>query len=131
MYSYKLNRRLELLDELPPLTESYPTMTVLEGNPVQSGRIDYLKCSDTVMAGEWCCTRGRFRLSYPFAEMATILDGRIIVTDEIGISVALERGDSFFVGQGETVEWEIIEDMRKSHFTFIDEAVPVVTAATG
>ena len=131
MHSYKLNRKLELLDELPPLTESYPTMTILEGNPVQSGRVDYLKCSDTVIAGEWCCTRGRFRLRYPFAEMATILDGRIIVTDESGISVALERGDSFFVGQGETVEWEIIEDMRKSHFTFINESVPVVTAATG
>ncbi len=131
MQTYKLNRKLELLDKLPPLTESYPTITVLEGNPVQSGRFDYSKCSDTVIAGEWCCTRGRFRLLYPFAEMATILDGRIIVTDESGISITLERGDSFFVGQGETAEWEIIEDMRKSYFLFIDESAPVIMAATG
>jgi uncharacterized cupin superfamily protein len=63
--------------------------------------------------------------------MSTILDGRIIVTDESGTSVTLAQGDSFFVGQGETVEWEIIEDMRKSHFTFFDLSVAVPAAATG
>ncbi len=128
MHIYKLNRSLELLEPLPALEISYPTITILDGNPKQSGRIDYSKCNGNVIAGEWCCTRGRLRLLYPFAEMATILDGRIIVTDEKNESQTLERGDSFFVGQGETVVWEIVEDMRKSYFVCIDAQEAIAAA---
>lgn len=112
------------LEPLPPLTESYPTMEILAGDPRQSGRLDVAGEDGSLYAGVWECTRGSFRVTYPFTELATILAGHIVVTDDTGGRHELRVGDSWLVRQGETVTWEIVEDMRKSYFLFIEAEVP-------
>lgn len=124
MEVYRPNGTEQRLEELPPLTESYPTMEILAGDPRQSGRADVVADDGNVYAGVWECTKGSFRIEYPFTELATILAGQIVVTHENGERHELGVGDSFLVHQGETVTWEVVEDMRKSYFLFVQAAVP-------
>ena len=124
MEVYRPNGAVEGLEPLPPLVESYPKMEILAGDPRQSGRLDVASDDGTVYAGVWECTKGSFRIEYPFTELATILAGRIVVTHETGERHELSAGDSFLVHQGETVTWDVVEDMRKSYFLIVASAVP-------
>jgi uncharacterized cupin superfamily protein len=78
---------------------------VLEGNPMLYGRIDYSK--DGVMAGIFKATKGKIRVTFPFTEHATILEGSVTITDESGQSHTFRAGDSYFVRQGQVVIWEV------------------------
>jgi uncharacterized protein len=123
MHVYRPAAPEEGLEPLPPLPESYPTIEILSGNPQQRGRLDVSDQEGALFAGVWECTRGSFRYQYTFTELATILTGRIAVTDSDGARHELVAGDSFLVRQGETVTWEILEDMRKSYFLFAEVGV--------
>ena len=129
MHVYRSAAQEQGMEALPPLSESYPTMEILSGDPRQSGRIDVSGEDDALFAGVWECTKGSFRFTYTFTELATILAGRIAVTDAEGARHELAVGDSFLVEQGETVTWEILEDMRKSYFLFAEAGVPAGSAA--
>jgi uncharacterized cupin superfamily protein len=129
MYVYCQAAHEQGLDQLPPLTESYPTMEILSGDPRQSGRVDVSDQDGALSGGVWECTRGSFRFTYTFTELATLLEGRIAVTDADGVRHELAAGDSFLVRQGETVTWEILEDMRKTYFLFAEADVPAGSVA--
>jgi uncharacterized cupin superfamily protein len=62
--------------------------------------------------GVWGVERGEFELAYQASEFATILDGRVIVSQG-GKSAELKAGDTFFVPKGETVQWKVLEDVKK------------------
>jgi len=130
MFDYALSVKQDGFGPLPPLEESYPTMTVVQGDPQQSGRVDLASEENGIFAGVWECTAGSFDIVYSFNELATILAGHIIVTDADGARHEFKAGDSFLAVQGERVNWEIVEDMRKSYFLWIDpdNAVPAVRA---
>jgi uncharacterized cupin superfamily protein len=130
MHVYQLAAQEQGIEALPPLSESYPTMEILSGDPRQSGRLDVSGEDGALYAGVWECTRGSFRFTYTFTELATILTGRIAVTDAQGTRHELGVGDSFLVRQGETVTWEILEDMRKSYFLFAEAEVPAGSAVS-
>lgn len=123
MYVYRPAAPEQGLEPLPPLSESYPTIEILSGDPRQSGRVDVSDQEGALFAGVWECTQGSFRYEYTFTELATILKGSIAVTDSGGVRHELGVGDSFLVRQGETVTWEVLEDMRKSYFLFAEVAV--------
>ena len=69
--------------------------------------------------GTWECTPGKLKLTYPFSELCTILQGRVTVTDGEGKQDTFGPGDSFFVAQGEESTWEVHETVRKSFFLHI------------
>ena len=75
-----------------------------------------------LMSGVWECTPGKFEISYPWGELATLLKGRITVTDSDGRAVTYEPGDSFFVAQGQRVTWEVHEPTRKCFFIHVAKA---------
>jgi hypothetical protein len=75
-------------------------------------------------AGLFESTQGRFRFTYPFSELATLLEGELEITDESGNSVTYKGGDgcSWFIRKGETVIWHVkTETVRKSFlYTTVD-----------
>ena len=129
MYSYNAEKTESDLDPLPAFVDQYDDVTILEGNPEQSGRVDFHTAEGSVLAGVWECTRGKFEITYPFSEIATILNGTIVVTDSAGVATTLTQGDSFFIAQGERVTWEVVEDMRKSFFLHTEQQESARAAA--
>lgn len=67
------------------------------------------------LAGIWTCTPGTMRLTdYPFNEMATIITGRIIVTDaESGSIQEFGPGDGFAIRKGFRGSWHMPEAVHK------------------
>lgn len=125
MHAYPLSVTQDGLEQLPPLEESYLSMTVVRGDPKQSGRVDLEAGASGIYSGVWECTEGSFDVIYPFHEIATILSGHLIVTDSEGTRHDFRAGDSFLAVQGEQVNWDVVEDVRKSYFLWIDPANPV------
>jgi uncharacterized cupin superfamily protein len=73
--------------------------------------------TDPVSAGYFGLTRGTFRMTYPFNEQATVVQGSVKLTDvAAGTSVTYNVGDSWFVTQGTEVLWEIQSDFFVKHF---------------
>lgn len=69
-------------------------------------------------------TKGRFSFTYPFSELATLIEGEVEITDESGNSVTYKGGDgcSWFISKGETVIWNVkSERARKSFFSAITD----------
>ena len=117
MHTYKLSVDQTGLESWSDLEED--GIEILEGNPKQSGRIDWGSAEGPLTAGTFECTPGKFRVTYPFSELSTILQGRVTVTDGEGKQETFGPGDSFFVVQGEDVTWEIHETVRKTFFLHI------------
>jgi uncharacterized protein len=73
--------------------------------------------TDPVSAGYFGVTRGTFRMTYPFNEQATVVQGSVKLTDvAAGTSVTYNVGDSWFVTQGTEVLWELQSDFFVKHF---------------
>ena len=67
------------------------------------------------LAGVWTCTPGVMKLThYPFNVMATIIEGRIIVTDEdSGVVQEFGPGDGFAIRKGFRGTWRMPERVHK------------------
>jgi hypothetical protein len=65
----------------------------------------------TVIA--WSCTKGRFRWRYHVGEMAHILSGEVIITDQSGGERRLGPGDTAFFPAGNSSVWQVIREVRK------------------
>lgn len=88
---------------------------VLSGNPRISARVDFQ--DGTMTAGVFEATTGTVEIHFPFTEHATILEGRVTITDETGKSHTYGPGDSYLIRQGQVVRWEVAgERVRKSFF---------------
>jgi uncharacterized cupin superfamily protein len=73
--------------------------------------------TDPVSAGYFGVTHGTFRMTYPFNEQATVVQGSVKLTDvAAGTSVTYNVGDSWFATQGTEVLWEIQSDFFIKHF---------------
>ncbi len=129
MHVYRQRSREKAIEAYGSLEESCPGLVVLEGKPRQSGREDFASPDGTFSAGLWECTKGRFRITYPMDEIATLLKGKLVITDEKGRKTTLQAGDSFFVAKGETLIWEIVEPVRKSYFLYMSPAKAAKAAA--
>ena len=105
--------------------ESWPDfevegVEVLEGNPKQTGRIDWGDAEGPMATGVWECTPGKVRLVNPFSEFCTVIVGQVTVTDGDGKQTTFGPGDSFFIAQGETSTWDIHETFQKIFFFHVD-----------
>lgn len=88
---------------------------VLEGTPKISGRIDFQENGMT--AGIFEATTGKVEITMPFTEHATIIEGKVTITDEAGNSHTYKPGDSYFIKQGQIIIWDVKDKrVRKSFF---------------
>ncbi|MGI9294103.1 MAG: cupin domain-containing protein [Pseudomonadales bacterium] len=93
--------------------------TLSENDITFSAHCDFGSVDEPMSAGLFEATKGRFSITYPFSELATLVDGEIQLTDESGNSVTYKGGDgcSWFVRKGETIIWDVkTETARKSFF---------------
>lgn len=118
MQAYKLSSNQTGVELWPGIAEEGDE--VLEGNPQQSGRVDWGNIQGPLAVGIWECTVGKFRGTYPSSELCVIRKGRVTITDDNGMQTTFGPGDSFFVAQGETVTWEIHEAIQKCFFIHAD-----------
>lgn len=67
------------------------------------------------LAGVWTCTPGTMKLTdYPFNEMATIISGRIEITDEdSGSTQVFGPGDGLAIRKGFRGTWHMPERVHK------------------
>jgi hypothetical protein len=73
--------------------------------------------TDPVSAGYFAATRGAFRMTYPFNEQATIVQGSVKLTDiATGVATIYRTGDSWFVTKGTEVLWEIEGELCMKHY---------------
>ncbi|OJT19774.1 cytoplasmic protein [Archangium sp. Cb G35] len=92
---------------------------VLEGNPKIYARIDYSR--GPVAAGLFKATKGKIRITFPFTEHATILEGEVTLTDEAGNTHKYKAGDSYFIRQGQVILWEVKgKEVIKSFFNTVE-----------
>jgi len=92
---------------------------VIEGNPRISARVDFQQ--DNKTAGVFEATTGVVRITFPFTEHATILEGEVTITDADGQVHSYKPGDSYFIQQGAVVLWDVKgHRVRKSFFNVVE-----------
>ncbi|GAB4060470.1 cupin domain-containing protein [Uliginosibacterium sediminicola] len=73
--------------------------------------------TDPVSAGYFAASQGSFRMTYPFNEQATVVQGSVKLTDVTsGESRSYGVGDSWFVTKGTEVIWEIDSPLFMKHY---------------
>ncbi|MCY1260584.1 hypothetical protein D9M68_119520 [compost metagenome] len=73
--------------------------------------------SGPVSSAYFGTTRGKFRMTYPFSEQATVVSGELLLTDEsTGQTTRYKAGDSWFVTKGTPVLWEVLSDSFVKHY---------------
>lgn len=78
---------------------------VLSGDPRISARVDHV--DGPLTAGVFQATRGTVMIHFPFTEHATIIAGTVTLTDPTGQRAELRPGDSYVIGQGTDILWEV------------------------
>jgi len=73
------------------------------------GKMTYGAPLDAISAAYFGTTKGKFRMTYPFSEQATIMSGEVLLTDEsTGITTRFCAGESWFVQKGTPILWEVV-----------------------
>jgi hypothetical protein len=96
---------------------------VLMGTPQLYGRIDFQQ--GNMLGGLFMATTGMIRVTFPFTEHATILEGEVTLTDETGKTQTFKAGDSYFIRQGSVILWDVKGAyVVKSFFNVTEPAAP-------
>jgi uncharacterized protein len=100
--------------------------TILEGEPVARSRQQTGSDDGRLNTSVWDCTAGRFTWFFGCDEIVHIVEGSVVVTDELGRSRTLGVGDVALFQKGTTTTWEVEEYVRKVaiHRVTVD-ALPV------
>jgi len=84
---------------------------VIEGDVKAFGKMTHGAPTDPISAAYFGTTKGKFRMTYPFSEQATVLSGELLLTDEsTGITTRFKTGDSWFVAKGTPILWDIVSE---------------------
>ncbi|WP_374515379.1 cupin domain-containing protein [Niveibacterium sp.] len=88
---------------------------LLSGNPQQSAINHYTAAGDRLLAGEWRCEPGSWRVSYDpdEYEFCQILEGHVRLTDDAGPVREFSAGDAFVIEAGFRGVWETLTYCRK------------------
>ncbi len=90
---------------------------ILEGEVKAFGKMTAGAPTDPVSAAYFSTTAGKFRMTYPFSEQATVVSGEVRLTDEsTGQSTLYKAGDSWFVSKGTPVLWEVADGGFVKHY---------------
>ena len=115
MTPLKLNQPVPALHALGSV--SVLGATPIDGDPQATAAMIYGEPQDAFTCGLFSATRGSFRMTYPFTEHATVLEGEVELTVEAtGETVRYQPGDSWFVEQGTAVLWKVLSDRFVKHY---------------
>ncbi|MDD9341058.1 MAG: cupin domain-containing protein [Providencia heimbachae] len=90
---------------------------VVEGDPQANVAMIHGEPTDNLTCGIFACTKGKFKMVYPFDEMSTVHEGSVKLTDvKTGITVEYHKGDSWFAAKGTEVLWEISVERFVKHY---------------
>ena len=119
MTPIKLGKMPEALD--PWGTVAKLGSEILEGEVHAFGKMVFGAPDAAVSCGYFSCTKGKFRMVYPFHEHATVVQGIATLTNEVtGKSVTYSAGDSWFIEKGTPILWEIESDsFTKNYFAVV------------
>lgn len=93
---------------------------VLSGKPEIFGRVDFHQ--GKLMGGLFMATTGLVRVTFPFTEHATILEGEVTLTDATGKTQTLRPGDSYIIRQGQVILWDVKgKHVIKSFFNYTEQ----------
>lgn len=89
--------------------------TIIAGECLQVLDVFMTNEKGNFLAGVWTCTPGTMKLTdYPFNEMATIIEGRIIVTEEdSGAVQEFGPGEGLAIRKGFRGTWHMPEAVLK------------------
>lgn len=95
-------------------TESYEVdpETILDGNPEQSNTVTWRNADNTVVAGIFRSTKGKFSFQQLGDESTLVRKGRVIVTGDDGFSVDCRPGDVMNIARDATCVFEVVEDLE-------------------
>ena len=96
-----------------PEAEKGKPGNVISGAPQTSVQNYYTDKSGSFFSGIWESTPGKWSISYTEDEFCTILQGRVVLTDESGKSESFKAGDAFVIPAGFKGTWETVEKVRK------------------
>ncbi len=90
---------------------------VLSGHPQQAAINHYASAGDRLLAGEWRCDPGSWRVCYDpdEYEFCQILEGHVRLTDETGLAREFRAGDAFVIEAGFRGVWETLSYCRKHY----------------
>ena len=100
-------------DNVTPEISRPDAAKVLSGDPVHTTWS--LEERDTLYAGLWQSTPGKWRVSYAEWEYVHILQGRSVLTDQHGTVTTLQAGDSYIIRPGFEGTWEVVETTLKDY----------------
>lgn len=90
---------------------------VVEGDPQASVAMIHGEPTDNLTCGIFACTKGKFKMVYPFDEMATVYEGSVKLTDvKTGKTVEYHKGDTWFAAKGTEVLLEITAERFVKHY---------------
>ncbi|WP_051631151.1 cupin domain-containing protein [Afifella pfennigii] len=94
---------------------------IIAGDPVEaSARIVDAAGGGPIRTGIYEVTKGSFRITFAFHELATVLEGEVELVDAAGNAVTYGPGDSWFCEKGETVTWTVKSDRLRKCFMAVD-----------
>jgi uncharacterized cupin superfamily protein len=96
---------------------------VLEGDPQASILFFDGSPESNLAVGLFGCTKGSFRLVYPFSEHAVVVKGELtLINEESGESENYGPGDGWFIKKGTPVKWTIhSEDFVKHYLSIVQD----------
>lgn len=101
------------LSAVTPEREKPAPEKVISGDPKFTTWLFEAADGETLFAGVWEATPGKWRISYDEWEFCSILSGRSVVTDADGVAHEIAAGDHFVLRPGFTGTWEVVETTRK------------------
>jgi uncharacterized protein len=96
--------------DLPPAP--IPACNVIDGQP-EASAVLLAERPGGLAAGLWTCTPGRFRWDYASDEVAHIVEGSAIITDQHGAVFTVGPGDVVHFARGTWAVWEVHQTVRK------------------
>jgi len=92
---------------------------ILEGNPVARNKVLSSSADGTASTLVWDCTAGRFNWFYDINETIYVLEGSVVVKDDVRPARRLGAGDTVFFPAGSRAEWNVEAYVRKIAFCHI------------
>lgn len=90
------------------------------GDPQVSSMVISRDERSGTVVGVWSCTPGGWPVpSRPNTEVAHILAGKAIITDDDGTQHTIEAGDVIVLPVGWSGRWDVIDEVRKI-YTIVD-----------
>jgi hypothetical protein len=91
---------------------------VVQGTPRTIVVNRYADPTARFFAGDWSSSVGKWRVAYSEHEFCHLLEGRVVLTSDTGVSWAFGPGDAWVIPAGFSGTWETVEPARKRYAIF-------------